>query len=88
MVEIRLKTGNATKDISILNTYAPHNGYPVEIINRYWEDINAYTSLLPQNLIKIWCTDNNGQLSNNDTNTQNIGKWTVGKLWKTLIAIR
>ena len=27
MMEIRIKTGNSFKDISVINTYAPHCGY-------------------------------------------------------------
>ena len=76
-MEIRLKTGNSIKNISILNTYAPHIGYPAETIENYWKYIEAYTSLIPNNLVKIWCTDNNGQLSQNTANNKYIGKWTL-----------
>ena len=83
-MEIRLKTGNSIKNISIINTYAPHIGYPTEIIEEYWKYIEAYTSLIPNNLIKIWCTDNNGQLSRNETNQKYIGKWTMGNKLENL----
>ena len=78
IVEIRLKTGDPIKNISILNTYAPHIGYPTDTMKEYWEYIAAYTSLIPNNLVKIWRTDNNGQLSQNETNKKYIGKWTMG----------
>ena len=35
-MEITLKTGNPSRDISILNTYAPHIGYDITTIKNYW----------------------------------------------------
>ena len=78
-MELRLKTGKNIKDILILNTYAPHMGYKIEHIQKYWNKINAYISLIPKKYIRMWCTDNNGQLRRNDTNENNIGNWTLGK---------
>ena len=77
IMEIRLKTGKSIKDISILNTYTPHTGYPIEYINRYWGKVKAYISLIPNKLIKIWRTDNNGQLCRNDANQTN-KHWAMG----------
>ena len=79
-IEIRLKTGKSIKNISILNTYAAHIGYPTDALAKYWEYIEAYISLLPKNPIKIRRNDNNGQLSRNDANYNYIGKWTTGGL--------
>ena len=79
IMEIRLRTGNQIKNMSILNTYAPRNGYPSEVIQEYWNNVDAYISLIPINHIKIWCTDNNGQLTRNSQNESNVGPWTIGK---------
>ena len=78
-MEIRLRTGNQIKNMSILNTYAPHNGYPSEVIQEYWNNVDAYISLIPISHIKIWCTDNNGQLTRNSRNESNVGPWAIGK---------
>ena len=56
----------------------PPHRIPGGNIGKYWEYMDAYISLIPNNLIKIWRTDNNGQLSRNDTNSQYVGKWTLG----------
>ena len=77
-MEIRLKTGNSIKNISILNSYAPHTGYPTETIEEYLKYMESYTSLVPNNLVKIWCADNDGQLSQNETSEKYIRKWTLG----------
>lgn len=34
--------------------------------------------LIPNNLVKIWRADNNGQLSRAETNANNIEKWALG----------
>ena len=85
IMEIRIKTGNSIKNISILNTYAPHVGYPAETIKQYWDMVNAYISLIPNNLIRLWCTDNNGQLSKTDNN--NIGPWALGGKLENLSSV-
>ena len=46
-MEIRIKTDNKIQDISILNTYAPHLGYSIEVIKNYWIETNTYISLIP-----------------------------------------
>ena len=76
LTELRLKTGKSIEDISILNPYAPHIGYPITHINNYWGTANAYISLIPNKLVRIRRTDNNGQLGGNETNQSNIGPWT------------
>ena len=78
-MEIRLKTGNSIKNLSILNTYAPHIGYHAETLKLYWGMVIAYTSLIPNNLVRVWRTDNNGQLQKTDNN--NVGPWAM---WKKL----
>ena len=79
-MEILRTTGKSIKNISILNTYASHSGYLAELINKYCAGIEAYLSLLPNNLAKIWRTAKNGELSWSNTNKQNVGLWTIG--WK------
>ena len=74
MVEIRLKTGNSIKNLSILNSYVPNIGYPTETIDKYWVYVEAYISLIPNNMVKIWRADNNGQLRRNGTNSNYIGE--------------
>ena len=77
-MEIRIKTSKSVKDISILNTYAPHAGYKIETLKNYWNNTNAYISLIPQKYLKIWRSDNNGQVYQNEANSYNIGKWALG----------
>ena len=71
-MDIGIKTGKSIKDLSILNTYAPHIGYPVETIRKYWGNAEANITLFPRKCIRLWRTDNNGQLSSNGTNATNI----------------
>ena len=75
-----LKTCKSTKDISILNTYAPHMGYSKAVLKDYWGNTNAYVSLIPRKYTKIWRTGNNGQVWSNEENKFHICKWTLG--WK------
>ena len=75
LMEIRLKTGNLIKSLSIINTYAPHKGYKQETIENYWNTTRAYLSLIPKNLTKIWGTDNNGQIARNEDNKNYVGEW-------------
>ena len=60
-MEIRIKTAESVNDISILRTYAPHNGYEVEIIKNTGIR-QVHISLIPRKYIKIRCADNNGQI--------------------------
>ena len=83
-MEIRLKTGNPIKSTHTKLLCAPHIGYHTETLGKYWEYMDAYISPIPNNLIKIWRTDNNGQLSRGDINSQYIGKWA---LWGILESI-
>ena len=66
--------------------------YEKEEIEEYWAKIQKYIKTIPNNLIKMWCTDNNGQIAQNDT-CNSIGKWTIasvnekengGNFYKTL----
>jgi len=83
-MEIRLKTGTNIPDISILNTYAPRMGYNFDEINAYWTDIDNYISTIPHNLVKIGCTDNNGQIANKVGRPDNnlIGNHIIAKMRK------
>ena len=77
IMEIRIKTGKLTKNLSILNTYAPDSNYEFNEIREYWEAVDNFAHNLPKNLIKCWRTDNNGQPQNNEENKKYIGKWTL-----------
>ena len=77
IMEIRLKTGLKNQTLSILNTYAPHMGYQNEQINAYWATLNQYIDAIPNTYIRIWCTDNNGQISKPSNSNNNIGPWTL-----------
>ena len=77
-MEIRLKTGSKNQIISILNTYAPHMWYQTEHINTYWTTLNQYIDTIPNTYIRMWCTDNDGQITKPpDNNANNIGHWTL-----------
>ena len=78
-IAIRLKTGNSIKNIAILNPYAAIYRIPNRSNKKYWGYIGAYISLIPNNQVKIWRADNNGQLCRNGTNSKYIGKWPLGK---------
>ena len=82
IIEIRLKTGKSIKNISILNSYAPHMSYDKEEIKEYWARIQKYIDTIPNNLIKMWRADNNGQIAQNDT-CNSIGKWTIANADET-----
>ena len=75
-MELRFKTGDSVKNISIINTYAPHMSYDKEEINKYWNKTQKLIKNIPNNLIKIWCTDNNGKIAQDET-YNSIGKWTI-----------
>ena len=62
MMEIRIKTGSKLANISILNTYAHPNNYTDSQILDFWTNINSYIASIPRKLIRIWRTDNNGQV--------------------------
>ena len=73
----KIKTGLKNQTLSILNTYAPNMGYHIDQINAYWTTLNQYINTIPRTHIRMWCADNNGQISNiNNSNDNNIGPWT------------
>ena len=53
-------------------------GYNDEF-NSYWDNVKNYLIIVLPNLIKICCTDNNGQISNgrNSSTSNLIGKWAI-----------
>ena len=77
IITIVLKTDKSIKDIKIINSYAPHHGYEKEEQEKYWNLINNQINNMPDKYIKCWCTDNNGQISQNIDNKNNVGKWTI-----------
>ena len=80
IMEIRLKTGNKHKKLSITNSYAPHMGYGEKHRTDYWGNMNKRIQNIPQNHIKMRCTDNNGQIAqDNIQRDKTIGKWAISK---------
>ena len=77
IMELRIQTGKKVANISILNTYAPRNNYPNTQIYDYWALVNSHIPNIPHKLIRIWCTDNNGQVSQNNHNDKYIGPWRM-----------
>ena len=75
-MEIIVKTEKPLQNISITNSYAPHNGYNVDTIDKYWIDVRSHLENINRKHIKLRCTDNNGQI-HNDGNNNNVGKWTI-----------
>ena len=61
IMEIRLGDGSPIKGVAILNSCAPHIGYPTEAIGKYRGYVETYISLIPNNLVKVWRADNDGQ---------------------------
>ena len=47
-------------------------------IQRYWGNIQKYIKDIPNNIIKMRRTDNNGKIAQNET-CNSIGKWTIAK---------
>ena len=47
-------------------------GYGISYINAYWGIIDAYFNQIPVGNVKIWCTDNNGQAENSETQNPQI----------------
>ena len=53
-------------------------GYQTEQINSYWATLNQYMDTIPKNYIRMWCADNNGQISKPlNTSSNYIGNWTL-----------
>ena len=53
-------------------------GYNSNQIGEYWETLANHLQQIPQNNIKMWCTDNNGQISNNSkSQSKVVGNWTL-----------
>ena len=48
-------------------------------IKEYRTKIRKYIKTVPSNLIKMWRTDNNGQIAQNNT-SNSIWKWTIANI--------
>ena len=72
-MEIRVKTGKLTKNLSIPNTYAPDSNYEFNDIRERWETVGDFARNLPTNITKCWRKDNNGQPKRNENNQKIIG---------------
>jgi len=46
---------------------------------KYRNTLKDYIQILPTKHIKLWCTDNNGQVETRIESNEVIGKWTLGK---------
>ena len=77
MTELRIKTGNNTGDLPSLYTYAPHMNYDTDEIDTYWQNLTDILNNIPNQLIKMRRTDNNGQVFKDGQN-KNMGIWTLG----------
>ena len=76
LMDIRLANNNNNKNISIINSYAPHMGYGNKIIEEYRNDINNHFGDISHNYYKWWLFGYNGKIVKN---LYNIGKWTYRK---------
>ena len=53
-------------------------GYQTEQINTYCDTLNRYIDAIPNSYIRMWRTDNNGQITRPaNTNTNDIGQWKL-----------
>ena len=68
-------------NIKIINTYAPHMGYDSGERTKYWKEISQIMKNINNKDCIVWCTDNNGQISNegNSEIKSKIGNWTFRK---------
>ena len=64
--------------MNIINTYAPDMSYDEETHNKHWAETREIMNPIPKNNAIFWCTDNNGQITQDGDNIEQIGKWTVG----------
>ena len=87
-MQITLSSSNKN-NIKIINTYAPHMGYDKGGRIKYWEEINENMQNNNKKGCIIWCTDNNGQISNEgDTNLQaRIGNRAISKRMKKIMEL-
>ena len=76
---IKLKTGKSTNSISVLNAYAPRKWYSNEVNKNYRGLVKARIALIPTRIIRVWCTENSGELSRNDENRGNAGNWAIAR---------
>ena len=76
-MEIRIKTGKLTKNLSILNTYAADSNYEFSVIRERRGDVNKHIFAQPKNLINFRRTDNNGQPHQTEHNKNVIGDRTL-----------
>ena len=42
IMDLRIYNHNSKKNIAIINPYAPHMGYEIDISNNYWYGINKH----------------------------------------------
>ena len=66
-----------TPNMNIINTYAPDMSYDEETHNKHWAGARGITNSIPKNNVICWCTDNNGQIAQDDENNEHVGKWTL-----------
>ena len=52
--------------------------YDEETHNKHWAETREIMSSIPKNNAICWCTDNNGQITQDKDNNGQIGKWTMG----------
>ena len=64
--------------MNIINTYTPDMSYDEETHNNHRGETREIMKSIPKNNVMCWCTDNNGQITQDDENNEHIGKWTMG----------
>ena len=65
--------------MNIVNTYAPYVSYGEETHNEHWAETREITNSIPKNNAICRRTENNGQITQDEYNNEQIGKWAVGK---------
>ena len=61
----------------MLNTYAPHTQYNQDELDKYRDDIGSTIKHIPNNVINLLRTGNNGQVSKTKFSHNCIGDWAI-----------
>ena len=61
-MKITLNSEQSHTPITILNTYAPHQGKNKAEQQEHWEEVQKTIKEIPTKHLIIWCADANGQI--------------------------
>ena len=75
---VQIKTIGKTPNISIINTYTPDVSYNEESHNKHWAETREITKQIHIKNVICWCTNNSGQLAQENGIKEQIGIWTMG----------